>query len=394
MQQQSENLYAEKCRAALFNKIARFGAITTEDFMAHCLTDQLFGYYRHANLGEDFITAPMFSEEFGAAVGEWVELSWKRLRKPQKLMLVEAGPGRGELLHDVLAYLQENCPELIPRLDLHLLEVNPSLRQKQAQVLKKFSEKFLLRDVVWHESIESLPQGACIFIANEFFDALPTRQYLLQLQYPLQYPSQSTQSAAQSSAQQWRCFMRRIAISDESAETAGLRFVRAELCLLPPILLNAIPQVKQDFAEKVQEKVQEKVVEISPQTLAIVASLAQMLVRFGGAVFICDYGYFSQEQAKRGGSLQAFLKHKVVDPLRYCGACDLSAEVDFASLANEFSVVEECDTKTQSEFLLAAEVFKRRGKDSSSVAKNERLLAKNAMGERFKVLTAFSKIPD
>lgn len=391
MKQKQQNQYAEKCRTALIHKIARFGAITTEDFMAHCLTDTQFGYYRHAKLGADFITAPMMSKEFGKAVGTWVEINWKRLSKPREVILLEAGAGRGELLHDVLFYLQENCPELIPCLFIQLIEVNQSLRQKQAQVIADFLHKSAssckLRGAAWCENIEDVPEGTYIFIANEFFDALPTRQYILS---PVSQQDR-LQKSSQSSSQQYQSFMRRIAISrDSGGEEVSLRFVRAEQRALPPILINETQQGKE---QQEKQKPQERIVEISPRTLAITSNLAQMLVRFGGAIFICDYGYSSQRQAKKGGSLQAFLRHKVVDPLFYCGACDLSVEVDFASIASEFSRLDECGIETQREFLLADKAFAQEGRNSVIAERNKRLLGKNAMGERFKVLTAFSKIP-
>ncbi len=422
MKQVEENQYAKKCRATLIDKIARFGAITTEDFMAHCLTDPQFGYYRHAKLGQDFITAPMLSQEFGATVGAWVELNWKRLRKPRKVMLVEAGAGRGELLHDVLYYLQENCRELMPCLFVQLVEVNQSLRQKQAQVFAKFSNSCRLRGVAWHENLEDVPEGTAIFIANEFFDALPTRQYVLL--------SSRSQKSAQSNPHEYQSFMRRVAVTNDSLNkylgldqdfglgfsldfsldfSSSLRFVRAEQQALPPILLKALGQQKTQRKKQAnqkgisqkeinqerinQEGMIEQVIEISPRTLAITANLAQVLARFGGAVLICDYGYSSQKKAKKGGSLQAFFRHKVVDPLLYYGACDMSVEVDFESIANEFRELDECSITTQREFLRDDKAFRQKNKDSHIAERNERLVAKDAMGERFKVLTAFSNRP-
>lgn len=352
--------YAQECRASWFEKLARFGALTTEDFMAHCLTDSRFGYYRHARLGQDFITAPMLCAEFSRIVGDWLAFwlvkNYENFPPSREIMLVEAGGGRGELLFDVLKSLTRHCPQLVPRIYVHLIEVNADFRDCQAQVLRQFK----LRGCAFHESIDGVSEGIWIFIANEFFDALPMRQYLLQ-------PSLDASAS----------YMRRIAISDAGVDKRdSLCFVRGESRVLPRSLQSAFCGERE-----------ERIVEFSPRALGIASQLSYMLQEFGGAAFICDYGYSSLRSAKQHGSLQAFYRHESVDPLTRIGLCDLSAEVDFESLSNEFSGLDECELSTQASFLRRAgiEELALRAKNASSVKK---LLDAEAMGERFKVLTA------
>ena len=352
--------------------------------MAHCLTDPRFGYYRRARLGEDFVTAPMLSNALGLVVGRWFVASWRRLGCPREVMLVEAGAGCGQLLGDVLGVARKLAPEILDALRVHVVEINEAGRECLTQVVSRLG----VRKVSFHETLEEVPHGRWLFLANEFFDALPIRQYL------------------------WsggRSFVRRIE-QDEQRGGAALRFVRGEPCFLPSIF-SEIASPPSD---------EERIVEMSPRALFLAASVANVLAENGGAALVCDYGYLAQRFAPRAGSLQAFYRHKAVDPLTRIGACDLSAEVDFDALlqifanrlatrvANRLGEEGECRVQTQGAFLRAAGVASKSvpksvptdaQKDASKDVTRgvqkvvRRLISPDAMGEKFKVLTAFAPQP-
>ena len=360
--------FPDRCARALLERLRRFGALTLEDYMAHCLADARFGYYRRARLGEDFVTAPMLSDALGLAVGSWLVASWRRLSCPREVMLVEAGAGGGELLGDVLRVVSDLAPESLDALSVHVVEINETARERLAHVLSQAG----VRSWKIHETLEEVPRGQWLFLANEFFDALPIRQYL------------------------WsggRSFVRRIALDEKKGGNKGgnkgsvaLRFVRGEPCPLPS-------KSESDLEEG-------RIVEMSPRALFLAFGVARMLAEQGGAAFVCDYGYCAPRFAPATGSLQAFYRHREVDPLTHIGACDLSAEVDFHALSQIFTAElgegGECHVQTQSLFLGA--FLRAVGVESKAVSKGaqrvlRRLIDADAMGEKFKVLTAFAQNP-
>ncbi|HKY94704.1 MAG TPA: SAM-dependent methyltransferase, partial [Kiloniellales bacterium] len=129
-------------------QIAASGPLTVAQFMALALLDPKEGYYRRAEaLGRagDFITAPEVSQVFGELLGIWCIEQWHRLGEPRPFKLIELGPGRGTLAADVLRALRLR-PELLQGLEVHLVEVNETLRQQQRRALRNVS-------VTWHEDL-------------------------------------------------------------------------------------------------------------------------------------------------------------------------------------------------------------------------------------------------
>lgn len=140
--------------------------LSVHDYMQLCLQHPEYGYYQKAPvLGAegDFITAPEISQIFGDMLGLWLRDIWQQMGQVNAA-LVELGPGRGTLSSDVLRHF--------PASQLHLMESNKTLRESQRELLGKHAPQ-------WHDAIESLPDDVPLFIiANEFFDALPIRQWV------------------------------------------------------------------------------------------------------------------------------------------------------------------------------------------------------------------------
>ena len=86
-------------------RIARTGPIPVAEFMAMCLYDPQHGYYnRRAAFGAagDFITAPEISQMFGELIGLWAAEVWQSMGAPDRVALIEFGPGRGTMMTDAL----------------------------------------------------------------------------------------------------------------------------------------------------------------------------------------------------------------------------------------------------------------------------------------------------
>ncbi len=230
-------------------------------------------YYARRDPYADFTTAPEIAQAFGEVLGLWAAVVWRMMGAPDKVILAEAGPGRGTLMEDALRAIGRAAPGFRAALRLHLIETSPRLRALQAERLP---------NAVWHDRIEDVPCGPLLLLANEFLDALPVRQ-----------------------------FVRRGAGWTERHVEGG-RFVE---------LPAAAPDL--DAAEG-------QVVELGESARAVAEALGFRLACSGGAALFIDYG---PERRSCGDSLQALRGRAPADPLAEAGAADLTAHVDFAAIA-------------------------------------------------------------
>lgn len=276
----------------LRERIAACGPISVETFVADALGHATFGYYRRRRpIGRagDFITAPEISQVFGELIGLWALTVWEAMGRPEPLRLVELGPGRGVLLADALRAIGRTRPEALAVCIVDLVEINPALRAIQRDVLAPAG---LSRPPDWWESFADVPRGPSIVIANEFFDALPIRQFV-------------------RADGVWRERMVGIdAAGDHFAFTLG-----ATMAL--------------DLPETLADCEDGDVVELCPAAEALAVAIAGRVAGDGGAALILDYG---PARPSFGDSLQAVREHRIVDPLADPGEVDVSHHVDFAAL--------------------------------------------------------------
>src|SRR5207244_12150659 len=94
---------------------------------------------------------------------------WKAIGWPAMLRLVELGPGRGTMMADALRAIRV-LPPLHQSVHIDLVEVKPVLREKQRATLSG------ARNISWHDSIDDVPEGPAVILANEYFDVLPIHQ--------------------------------------------------------------------------------------------------------------------------------------------------------------------------------------------------------------------------
>jgi len=229
-------------------------------------------YYATHDPFRDFTTAPEISQAFGEVLGAWAAVVWEQMGRPAPVILAECGPGRGTLMADALRGIFRVAPAFRAALRLHLVETSPRLRAEQAKRL----------EATWHASVDALPAGKLILIANEFLDALPIRQ-----------------------------FVRRGGGWTERHVADG---AIAELPAADPARAAA----------------EAELVEVGEAARAVVETLAARVARAGGAALFLDYG---PGETAPGESLQAIRDGKPADPFADPGSADLTAHVDFASLA-------------------------------------------------------------
>lgn len=273
------------------HRIALTGPIPIADFMAEALGHPRLGYYRRAaaagtgplGQGGDFTTAPEISQMFGELVGAWLAERWLAMGRPAPVRLVELGPGRGTLMADALRATR-GVPGFHGALDLHLVETSRALREAQAAALAG-------QATTWHERFDDVPAGPLLLVANEFFDALPVRQF-------------------HRTADGWR--ERMVGLDSDGA-------LRLALAPGPTPYAAALPEAATGAEAELCE---------AGRTLA--AALGARLRRDGGWALIVDYGY---DRSGPGSSLQAVRQHREAALLDRPGETDLSAHVDFEALA-------------------------------------------------------------
>ncbi|MBL8907726.1 MAG: SAM-dependent methyltransferase [Rhizobiales bacterium] len=327
--------------------IEQEGPMRLDRYMGLCLGHPQYGYYMTRDpFGEtgDFVTAPEISQMFGELIGIWCATQWQAMGSPKKFNLIELGPGRGTLMADALR-AGKVMPGFVPAAHVHLVETSPVLRRMQKERLGAA--------VAWHDSLAEVPAGAAIIIANEFFDAIPIRQF------------------------EWRqghCFERCVGLG-EGGLTIGLAPVK-DICAI----------------EAAEETL---VIEEAGARNAIAAEIAARINTAPGAALIIDYGHV---RSAPGDTLQAVRQHRFVDVLDRPGEADLTAHVDFEALSRALSAggASVHGPITQGEFLRAMGIAERAralGARSGAAAEEarERLAGEAQMGNLFKVLAATSQ---
>lgn len=329
------------------HRIALTGPIPIAEFMAEALGHPRLGYYRSASpLGSegDFTTAPEISQMFGELLGAWLAERWLAMGRPSPVRLVELGPGRGTLMADTLR-ASRGVPGFHAALDLHLVETSQPLRAAQRAALAMFTPS-------WHERLDNVPAGPLLLVANEFFDALPVRQF-------------------HRTAEGWR--ERMVGLGPDGE-------FRLALAPGPTPFAAALPDAPAG-AEA----------EISETGRALAGDIGARLRAHGGGALIVDYGY---DRSAVGTSLQAVRGHRGSDILARPGETDLSAHVDFAALATA-SGVPSFGPVSQGDFLrrlgieARARVLKQRASAEQARgidAALARLIAPDQMGTLFRVL--------
>ena len=277
--------------ARLKERIARDGPIRVHDYMKACLGDRRSGYYpTHQPIGRkgDFITAPEISQMFGELIGVWAASVWQAMGAPSSITIAELGPGRGTLMADALRVFR-TVPKLAESLTTALIETSPVLREAQRETLS--ASPAPLR---WFESIEEVPQGSLILIANEFVDALPIRQFV-------------------RAGGIWR--ERAVSIGSDGAFA---------FCAGDPAGADDLPGALRTIAAE-----EGAIVETRPAATALVETLDARARQAPLAALLVDYGH---AKSGLGDTLQAVRHHRFADPLVAPGEADLTAHVDFAAL--------------------------------------------------------------
>ncbi len=316
-------------------------------------------YYATHDPFADFTTAPEISQVFGEILGLWAAVMWDHIGRPNPVLLVEAGPGRGTLMADALRAIKEVAPAFGSALRLHLIETSPRLRALQAARLPA---------AVWHDALDTLPNAPLLLLANEFLDALPVRQFVRRgdvwlerfvedgrfVEVAAEIPPWSDRDLhppASSFLPSWPCPPSRSdlhpplwpfppswsGVSRPPTTFRGLQAKSWVVGIRPTMTTDAGPtpnttptSTTTDTPTTTPAPNPHTILELGEPAHAFLRTLATRVTNHPGAALFLDYG---PEHSAPGDSLQALRNGQPADPLADPGTADLTAHVDFAALA-------------------------------------------------------------
>ena len=330
--------------------------LPVDNFIENVLFDKKNGYYSSKipfGHNGDFLTAPGISNLFSEIIGIWIISTWASLGKPNKLNLVELGPGDGSLTK-ILIKTFEKFPKFNKSTKIYLYE--------KSDLLKKLQKKNLQNSKVkWVKNFKKIKSGPVIFIGNEFFDSIPIKQ-----------------------------------------------FVRKKNLLFEKhFKLNKNNKIKEIFKKaKDKESLQIKkfktlknlrFIEFPKLGLEELSKVLKKISKLDGGLLLIDYGYLT---SKNRNTLQSVIKHKRNNILENLGKADITSLVNF-SLLKEFFIKNNLKVKkivTQKFFLERMGIIDRANYLSKKMSFSEqsnlylrlkRLLDTKLMGNLFKVIFAY-----
>ena len=338
----------------LASEIAASGPMPLATFMSRCLWDGQHGYYANKQpLGSsgDFTTAPEISQVFGELIGLWAAVVWRdALGSPSPFTLAELGPGRGTLMRDALR-VAAKVRGFKEAAHCHLVEKSLPLIDAQRRLLGSTATP-----LSWSPDAGAIAKPA-IIIANEFFDALPVRQWIM-------------------TDDGWR---ERAVNVDAAGDLVLDHLITAGSGVLETVAAN------EASADAVLEHRE-------------IDDLLKPLAQEGAAVLlVIDYG---NKTSRLGDSLQAVRNHRYEHILTSPGEADLSSHVDFEAFAHAAKRANLAvqGPVTQAEFLGQLGIVERTqalmaanpGKAAAIEIATARLISPDAMGSLFKVMAVCS----
>ena len=353
--------------AAISSEITRNGPIPFVRFMELALYHPQFGYYMRRAKGEDherigwagdFYTSSDVYPILGRALAAQARQMDELVDHPTPFTLVEMGAGKGLLARDCLAAIHAEQDDFASRVRFVLIERSPAMRELQRQNLAPWLSKPGL--VTWVEGLDGLaPQSVTgLFFSNELIDAFPVH---------------------------------RIQVTAERTEELCVDYRDGHFVdCLKPLSTAALAQYLQQLNTTWPEGYR---TEVNLQAMDWMEQVARRMDR--GFVLTIDYGHTAQDlygpDRKNGTFLCYFKQLTNEDPFIRVGEQDMTAHVDFSSLAamGEKQGLHVTGFTNQMSFLMglgAEEMIGELEPESPEFRAAIHLLKPDGMGRTFKVL--------
>ncbi|MBV8049684.1 MAG: SAM-dependent methyltransferase [Acidobacteriaceae bacterium] len=351
-------------RGKILQEIGERGPIPFSRYMELCLYDPQLGYYSRSTeqFGKagDFYTSSDVHAVFGRLLARLFEEMWRALGSPEKIELIELGPGRGLFARDVLDWCEKKFPDFFVAMHYSLAERSDALKERLLINLGPAFSTGKASFTNFPDCAKSGPDIPIVVFANEFFDALPVEVLSSKGELRVGEENGRLVETWASPSDEELCFLDRFAIHPQNDE-------RVETPLL---------------------------------TQRYMSQLCTVIRR--GFVIAIDYGYTRDEllAGRHRGTVMAYRQHSVsADPYEAPGEQDITAHVNFTGLsAAADKNVHVQPLLTQSQFLLGigepnqfADAFEecRLPQERAKVALQlKHLVTPAGLGETFHVLVA------
>ena len=330
--------------------------LPVDKFFKNVLYDKRFGYYNSQipfGKNGDFVTAPKITNLFSEIIAIWIIACWESFGKPKNFNIVELGPGDGSLTNILLRSFKQ-FPEFNSIKKIFLFEESNYLKKIQKR-------KIVNKDVKWINNFDVIKKGPVIFFGNEFFDAIPIKQFkklnnsIFEKKYILDKNYRIKQIFKKASAY-------------------NIKTIRSYRTLKK---LKFIEFPKLGFQE--------------------LKKMTKKISKLKGCILLIDYGYF---RPNNQNTLQSVMRHKKNNLFDNLGKADITAHVNFKLLAEFFTKnnLEIKESITQKEFLENMGIFERAKilakkmrftEQSDLYFRIQRLISPKYMGSLFKVILAF-----
>ena len=324
-----------------------------DQFIDFALYNKVNGYYMKKNpFGKegDFITAPNITRLFSEIIAIWVLTFWKSIESPKKFNLLELGAGNGEMMKVIIETLK-NFTEFFDNCNFQIHEKSEFLKKRQQLNLKS-------ENITWIDDIKINNSYPTVFLANEFFDALPIKQFFKR-------------------NESW--VERFVNLKDEK---------NAEFNEQP---IN-IKDIDKDLGFEISKD--QDIIEYSPSSFEYLKDISNLIKKNDGGILIIDYGYLNLKMEE---TLQAIKNHKHSNILEDIGDSDITYNINFNLFKRFIDQFDDLNfiITNQKKFLTSMGIIQRAeiisenipfSKKSDLFYRIRRLIDEKQMGELFKVM--------
>jgi len=339
-------------------KINRSTNLSLDKFIELALYDKKSGYYMKKNpFGKkgDFITAPNITRLFSEIIAIWVITFWKSIGSPKKFNLTELGAGNGEMMK-VITDTLKNFPECFNACSFMIHEKSDFLINHQKNNLK--SEK-----IFWINDIKKINSNPTIFLANEFFDAIPIKQFF-------------------KKKEGW---IERF-VNLKNPKKGEFKEKKIDINILEQNLNFEISK-------------NQNIIEYSPEAFKYLKIICDLINKNDGGILIIDYGYLN---SKMHETLQAVNNHEYSNVLENIGNTDITYNINFNLFQKFISQFQDLNSivSNQKKFLTSMGILQRAeiisknipfSKKTDLFFRIRRLIDEKQMGELFKVMLIKNK---
>ena len=332
-------------------KINRSTRLPLDKFIELALYDKNYCYYvkkKQFGTEGEYIKAPNITRLFSEIIAIWIITFWKSIDSPKKFNLLELGAGNGEMMKIITETLK-NFPECF-------VACNFMIHEKSNFLIKEQQKNLISEKISWVKDIKKINSYPTLYLANEFFDALPIKQFFKKKEgwverfVELKNPKQ-------------------VEFKEEKTN---------------------IFKLEQNLKFEISKN--QNIIEYSPETFEYLKTICEIIQKNSGGILIIDYGYLN---SKMHETLQAVKNHEYSNVLENIGDADITYNINFnlfKKFTNQFDSLNSIITN-QKKFLTSMGILQR----AEIVSKNipfskktdlfyriRRLIDKKQMGELFK----------